>query len=102
MFIVKPNTKRSYFSAFIVTFTFFLALCLRCDITSVLLYVEHLLWSVCDSPETLMLVHPSSEITIIAGGCDWPYQIHSLCNQLLMVLIIVTAPLSLLYRLVLI
>ncbi|XP_017283396.3 uncharacterized protein KIAA0825 homolog isoform X2 [Kryptolebias marmoratus] len=71
---------------------------IRCDITSVLLYVEHLLWSVCDSPEALMLVNPSSEISIIAGGSDWPYQIHSLCDQLLTVLIIATAPLSSLYR----
>ncbi|XP_013867974.1 uncharacterized protein KIAA0825 homolog isoform X2 [Austrofundulus limnaeus] len=71
---------------------------IRFDITSVLLYVEHLLWSVCDSPEALMLVNPSSEIAIIAGISDWPYQIHSLCDQLLTILIFVTAPLSLLYR----
>ncbi|XP_041856259.1 uncharacterized protein KIAA0825 homolog isoform X2 [Melanotaenia boesemani] len=71
---------------------------IRCDITAVLLYVEHLMWSVCESPEALVLISPSSEMTIIVGGSDWPYQIHSLCDQLLMVLIIVTAPLSLLYR----
>ncbi|CAG5922288.1 unnamed protein product [Menidia menidia] len=71
---------------------------IRCDITAVLLYVEHLMWSVCESPEALVLFDPSAEITIIAGGSNWPYQIHSLCDQLLTVLIIVTAPLSLLYR----
>ncbi|XP_042276768.1 uncharacterized protein KIAA0825 homolog isoform X3 [Thunnus maccoyii] len=71
---------------------------IRCDITTVLLYVEQLLWSVCKSPEALMHSDPSSAIAIIAGGSDWPYQIQSLCDQLLTVLVIVTAPLSLLYR----
>ncbi|KAM6930280.1 uncharacterized protein KIAA0825 homolog [Xenentodon cancila] len=71
---------------------------IRYDITALLLYVEHLMWSVCESPEALVLFNPSSEITIISGGSDWPYQIHSLCDQLLTILIIVTAPLSLLYR----
>lgn len=76
------------------------ARCLRCDITAVLLYVEHLMWSVCESPEALVHSSPYSAIALIAGGSDWPYQIHSLCEQLLTVLVIVTAPLSLLYRLV--
>ncbi|CAK6950129.1 uncharacterized protein KIAA0825 homolog [Scomber scombrus] len=71
---------------------------IRCDITAVLLYVKQLLWSVCESPEALVRSDPSSAIAIIAGRSDWPYQIHSLCDQLLTVLIIVTAPLSLLYR----
>ncbi|KAK1893063.1 putative protein KIAA0825 [Dissostichus eleginoides] len=71
---------------------------IRCDITAVLLYVEQLMWSVCKSPEALWRSNPSSAIAIIAGGSDWPYQIHSLCEQLLTVLVIVTAPLSLLYR----
>ena len=78
----------------------FLAPCQRCDITAVLLYVEQLMWSVCESPEALVHSNPSSAIAIIAGGSDWPYQIHSLCEQLLTVLVIVTAPLSLLHRLV--
>lgn len=56
------------------------------------------MWSVCESPEALVHTHPYSAIAIIAGGSDWPYQIHSLCEQLLTVLVIVTAPLSLLYR----
>nr|XP_020450251.1 uncharacterized protein KIAA0825 homolog [Monopterus albus] len=70
---------------------------IRCDITAVLMYVEQLMWSLCESPEDL--VHPKSSSTcvIIAGGSDWPYQIHSLCEQLLTVLVIVTAPLPLLY-----
>ncbi|XP_061133736.1 uncharacterized protein KIAA0825 homolog isoform X2 [Syngnathus typhle] len=71
---------------------------IRCDITAVLLFVEHLLWSVCKSPESLLRRDPSSAVTIIAGGSDWPYQIHSLCEQLLTVLVIGTAPLTLLHR----
>lgn len=58
------------------------------------------MWSVCENLEALVHSNPYSAIAIIAGGSDWPYQIHSLCEQLLTVLIIVTAPLSLLYRLV--
>lgn len=72
----------------------------RCDITTVLLCVEQLMWSVCESPEALVHSNPSSAIAIIAGGADWSYIIHSLCEQLLTVLVIVTAPLSLLCRLV--
>ncbi|XP_036953072.1 uncharacterized protein KIAA0825 homolog isoform X5 [Acanthopagrus latus] len=71
---------------------------IRCDITAVLLYVEQLMWSVCQSPEALVRSSPYSAIVITAGGSDWLYQIHSLCEQLLTVLVIVTAPLSLLYR----
>uniref|UniRef100_A0A1A8JAT7 KIAA0825 n=2 Tax=Nothobranchius TaxID=28779 RepID=A0A1A8JAT7_NOTKU len=71
---------------------------IRSDITAILLYVEHLLWSVCESPESLVLIDPPSEITIKAGGSNWPSQIHSLCDQLLMILVVVTAPLSLVHR----
>ncbi|KAM9858641.1 uncharacterized protein KIAA0825 homolog [Aulostomus maculatus] len=71
---------------------------IRCDITAVLLYVEELMWSVCESPEALLRSGPPSAVAILAGGSDWPYQIHSLCDQLLTVLVIVTAPLCLLYR----
>lgn len=88
-----------YFHLFIHLFSF-LTCCLRCDITAVLLYVEDLMWSVCENPKALAHCSPYSAIAIIAGGSDWPYQIHSLCEQLLTVLIIVTAPLSLLHRLV--
>lgn len=70
----------------------------RCDITAVLLYVEHLTWSVCENSEALVHSNPYSGIALIAGGADWPYQIHSLCDQLLTVLVIVTSPMSLLYR----
>lgn len=75
-------------------------LCPRGDITLILLYVEQLMWSLCESPEALVHPNPSSAIAIMAGGSDWPYQIHSLCGQLLTVLVIATAPLSLLYRFV--
>ncbi|KAK9522617.1 hypothetical protein VZT92_019067 [Zoarces viviparus] len=71
---------------------------IRCDITALLLYAEQLMWSVCKSPEALVRSSPSTAIAIIAGGSDWLYQIHSLCDQLLTVLVIVTAPLSSLYR----
>ncbi|KAM9360075.1 uncharacterized protein KIAA0825 homolog [Symphorus nematophorus] len=71
---------------------------IRCDITAVLLYVEQLMWSVCESPEALVHSSPYSAVAIIVGGSDWLYQIHCLCEQLLTVLVIVTAPLSLLYR----
>lgn len=71
----------------------FFTCCLRCDITAILLFVENLMYSVCENPEAL--VRSRDE------GSDWPYQIHSLCEELLAVLIIVTAPLSLLYRFVL-
>lgn len=81
-----------------ISCSFSLALYLRCDIAAVLLYVEHLMWSLCESPEALVWRKPSSENSILAGGCDWPNQIHSLCDQLLTVLAIVTAPVSLLYR----
>nr|XP_019949157.1 PREDICTED: uncharacterized protein KIAA0825 homolog [Paralichthys olivaceus] len=71
---------------------------IRGDITAILLYVEQLMWSLCESPEALLSANPSPAIAIIAGGSDWPDQIHSLCGQLLTVLVIVTAPLTLLYR----
>ncbi|KAM4578924.1 uncharacterized protein KIAA0825 homolog [Fundulus diaphanus] len=71
---------------------------IRCDITAVLLYVEHLMWSVSESPEDVVLINPASEITIIGGGSDWPYRIHSLCDQLLTVLLVVTAPISFVHR----
>ncbi|XP_038125801.1 uncharacterized protein KIAA0825 homolog isoform X1 [Cyprinodon tularosa] len=71
---------------------------IRCDITAVLLYVEHLLWSVAKNPEDIILINASSEMTIIGGGSDWPYQIHSLCDQLLTVLLVVTAPITFVHR----
>lgn len=60
--------------------------------------VEHLMWGVCENPEALVHSSYDSAIAIAAGGSDWPYQIHSSCEELLTVLIILTAPLSLLYR----
>lgn len=59
------------------------------------------MWSVSESPEDVIQINPSSEMTIIGGGSDWPYQIHILCDQLLTVLLVVTAPISFLHRLVL-
>lgn len=78
----------------------FFTCCLRCDITAILLFAEHLMWSVCENPEELVPSCPPSAITTVPGASDWPRRIHSLCEELLTVLIIVTAPLSLLYRFV--
>lgn len=78
----------------------FFTCCLRCDITAILLFVEHLMWSVCESPEELLPSCPRSALTVPPGGSGWPRHIHSLCEELLTVLVIVTAPLSLLYRFV--
>lgn len=58
------------------------------------------MWSVCETPEELVPSCPRSAITVVTQGPDWPRHIHSLCEQLLTVLIIVTAPLPLLYRFV--
>nr|XP_023835025.1 uncharacterized protein KIAA0825 homolog [Salvelinus alpinus] len=63
----------------------------RCDITVVLLCVEQLMWSVCERPEALAQSEPS------VAGCVWVASIHSLCDQLLTTLVIVTAPLPQLY-----
>lgn len=71
---------------------------IRCDITAMLLYVEQLMWSVCDSPEALVHINSSSVNNLNTGSSKWPNIIHNLCNHLLTVLVVVTAPLSLLYR----
>ncbi|KAJ8414941.1 hypothetical protein AAFF_G00024640 [Aldrovandia affinis] len=63
---------------------------IRTDITAILLCVEQLMWSVCDSPQAL--VRPDSYTR------PWVSSIHSLCNQLLSVLAIVTSPLTALYK----
>lgn len=62
--------------------------------------VEHHMWGVCENPEALFHSSPDSTTAIAAGGSHWPFQIHSSCEELLTVLTIVTAPLSLLYRFV--
>lgn len=66
---------------------------LRMDITAILLCVEQLMWSVYDNLEDLVRPEPPSE-----PSSTWVYIIHSLCNQLLDVLVILTAPLLELYR----
>lgn len=58
------------------------------------------MWGVCENPEALVHSSPYSTLAIATGGSDWLYQIHSSCEELLTVLIILTAPLSLLYRFV--
>ncbi|KAM9810959.1 uncharacterized protein KIAA0825 homolog [Neosynchiropus ocellatus] len=70
---------------------------IRCDITALLMYVEQLMWSVCDSLEVLLDADSSSSADITTGGTNWPSQIHSLCDQLLTILVIHTSPLSLLH-----
>ncbi|KPP78012.1 hypothetical protein Z043_102516, partial [Scleropages formosus] len=64
---------------------------IRVDITSILLCVEQMMWSLCDSPEALLQPDWTT--------CPWVSSIHSLCNQLLGVLVITMAPLPLLCRL---
>uniref|UniRef100_A0AAV2MRP5 KIAA0825 n=1 Tax=Knipowitschia caucasica TaxID=637954 RepID=A0AAV2MRP5_KNICA len=71
---------------------------IRCDITAVLLYVEELMWSVCETPESLAHIPPSSKTKVKMNSSKWPKVIHNLCNELLTVLIIVTSPLCSLYR----
>ncbi|XP_053337654.1 uncharacterized protein KIAA0825 homolog isoform X1 [Clarias gariepinus] len=66
---------------------------IRMDITAILLCVEQLMWSVYDNLEDLVRPEPPSE-----PSSTWVYIIHSLCNQLLDVLVILTAPLLELYR----
>ncbi|XP_018614746.2 uncharacterized protein KIAA0825 homolog isoform X1 [Scleropages formosus] len=61
---------------------------IRVDITSILLCVEQMMWSLCDSPEALLQPDWTT--------CPWVSSIHSLCNQLLGVLVITMAPLPLL------
>ncbi|CAL8248755.1 unnamed protein product [Merluccius merluccius] len=70
---------------------------IRCDITAVLLYVEQLMCSVSESPEAL--VRPVSSPAAATGlqAVDWSARIHHLCDQLLTVMVIGTAPLPLLY-----
>ncbi|KAJ8006140.1 hypothetical protein DPEC_G00125150 [Dallia pectoralis] len=65
---------------------------IRFDITAVLLCVEQLMWSVCDRMECY--VCPD-----LSAGCDIRVaSIHSMCDQLLTTLVIVTAPLPHLHR----
>ncbi|XP_053509961.1 uncharacterized protein KIAA0825 homolog isoform X2 [Ictalurus furcatus] len=66
---------------------------IRLDITAILLCVEHLMWSVYNSTEELVRPELPSETSR-----TWVSVIHSLCNQLLNVLVILTAPLEELYR----
>ncbi|KAM8866056.1 uncharacterized protein KIAA0825 homolog [Synchiropus picturatus] len=70
---------------------------IRCDITALLMFVEQLMWSVCDSLEVLLDTDSSSSLDITTGSPNWPSQIHSLCDQLLTILVIHTSPLSLLH-----
>ncbi|KAJ3603760.1 hypothetical protein NHX12_028501 [Muraenolepis orangiensis] len=71
---------------------------IRCDITAVLLYVEQLMCSVSESPEAS--VRPLTSPALVATGLqkvDWSARIHHLCDQLLTVMVIGTAPLPMLY-----
>ncbi|KAK1792179.1 hypothetical protein P4O66_012136, partial [Electrophorus voltai] len=63
---------------------------IRADITAILLCVHQLMWSVCGSVEELVRPVPASG--------TWVAFIHGLCDQLLDVLVILTAPLPELYR----
>ncbi|XP_076852059.1 uncharacterized protein KIAA0825 homolog [Brachyhypopomus gauderio] len=63
---------------------------IRADIEAILLCVYRLMWSVCGSVDEL--VRPD-----LASG-TWMAFIHNMCDQLLGVLVILTAPLKQLYR----
>ncbi|XP_035386115.1 uncharacterized protein KIAA0825 homolog isoform X2 [Electrophorus electricus] len=63
---------------------------IRADITAILLCVHQLMWSVSGSVEELVRPVPASG--------TWVAFIHGLCDQLLDVLVILTAPLPELYR----
>ncbi|XP_028839500.1 uncharacterized protein KIAA0825 homolog isoform X2 [Denticeps clupeoides] len=72
---------------------------IRLDIVAILQCVLQLLWSVCESPEQLQLLDgedlsPSSSLEGLVSS------IHSLCTQLVSVLVVITAPLEDLCRLV--
>jgi len=62
----------------------------RVDITALLLCVEHLMWNMCEYVEELL--RPD------AAPGSWMWSIHSLCNQLLTILVILTSPLAELHR----
>ncbi|TRY62485.1 hypothetical protein DNTS_026134 [Danionella cerebrum] len=63
---------------------------IRADLTALLLCVERLMWCVCESVEELL--RPDEALG------SWMWSIHSLCNQLLGTLIILTSPLAELNR----
>lgn len=58
------------------------------------------MWSVCETTEALVHCSHYSTLARAAGGSNWSYKIHSSCEELLTILIILTAPLSLLHRFV--
>ncbi|KAG7254708.1 hypothetical protein CRUP_029340, partial [Coryphaenoides rupestris] len=70
---------------------------IRCDITAVLLYVEQLMPSVSGSPEAQLWPLTSPAVVPGLHVVDWSSRIHHLCDQLLAVLVVATAPLALLY-----
>ncbi|CAL8346834.1 unnamed protein product [Lota lota] len=70
---------------------------IRCDITAVLLYVEQLMPSVSESPEALVRPLTSPAAATGLQDVDWSARIHHLCDQLLTVMVIGTAPLPMLY-----
>ncbi|XP_063043697.1 uncharacterized protein KIAA0825 homolog [Engraulis encrasicolus] len=71
----------------------------RLDISSILLCVQQMLWSVCEGPGELLASEAKSSSTLpgSSSAADWLSGVHGLCTQLLDVLVVVTAPLPLLY-----
>ncbi|XP_069081527.1 uncharacterized protein KIAA0825 homolog isoform X2 [Pleurodeles waltl] len=63
---------------------------IRIDVTTVLLCVEHFLWSVCRSVRELC--NPTQEL------CHRILNINSHCNNLLIALFVISAPLKVLYK----
>ncbi|CAL8329958.1 unnamed protein product [Arctogadus glacialis] len=69
---------------------------IRCDITAVLLYVEQLMSSVSESPEAMARPLTSPAAASGLRDPDWSSRIHHLCDQLLTVMVVSSAPLPLL------
>ncbi|XP_037589243.1 uncharacterized protein KIAA0825 homolog isoform X5 [Cebus imitator] len=63
---------------------------LRLDVTTILICTENMLWSVCTSVQKLLNPHEHTDNTI--------FKIHTHCNNLFTTLVILTSPLTELYK----
>uniref|UniRef100_A0A2K6UIJ9 KIAA0825 n=1 Tax=Saimiri boliviensis boliviensis TaxID=39432 RepID=A0A2K6UIJ9_SAIBB len=63
---------------------------LRLDVTTILICTENMLWSVCTSVRKLLNPHEHTDNTI--------FKIHTHCNNLFTTLVILTSPLTELYK----
>ncbi|XP_047412091.1 uncharacterized protein KIAA0825 homolog isoform X1 [Sciurus carolinensis] len=63
---------------------------IRLDVTTILICTENMLWSICTSVQKLLNPHESKD--------DKIFKIHTHCNNLFTTLVILTSPLTELYR----